>query len=115
MAAAFFNRYADPAKAFATSAGTQPAEQIHPEVVAVMREVGFDLSAAKPQKLTTQLARDVSLLVTMGCGEECPFVPGLRRDDWPLVDPKGKGIEEVRLMRDEIQRRVRSLLSREGC
>jgi arsenate reductase (thioredoxin) len=114
MAAAFFNKYADPAKAVAVSAGTQPARQVHPEVVSAMREAGFDLSRAKPQQLTPELASSANLLITMGCGDECPFVPGLRRDDWQLNDPKGKGIEEVRLIRDEIERRVGSLLATEN-
>jgi protein-tyrosine-phosphatase len=111
MAAAFFRKYADPAKARAISAGTQPAERVHPEVVEAMRERGIDLSSAKPQKLTSELAQDTQLLITMGCGDECPFVPGLSRDDWPLPDPKGKGIEQVRAIRDEIERRVIALLA----
>jgi arsenate reductase len=114
MSAAFFNRYADPAKAHAVSAGTQPADRLHPEVVEVMKEIGIDLSNAKPQKLTPELAQDAYLLVTMGCGDECPFVPGVRRDDWPLTDPKGKNLEQVRQIRDEIQNRVQELVAREG-
>src|ERR1700694_1755292 len=94
MSAAFFNKYADPNKAIAISAGTHPAEQVHPEVLEVMREIGIDVGGAKPQKLTPALAQDASLLITMGCGDGCPFVPGLRRDDWPLTDPKGKDIEQ---------------------
>jgi arsenate reductase (thioredoxin) len=114
MAAAFFNRYANPAKGHAVSAGTQPADRVHPEVIEVMKEAGIDLSAAKPQKLTHELAQDTYLLVTMGCGDECPFIPGLRRDDWPLPDPKGQGIEQVRMIRDEIERRVKELVNTEG-
>ena len=114
MSAAFFNRYADPAKAHAVSAGTQPADRVHPEVIEVMKEAGIDLSAAKPQKLSPELAQDAYLLVTMGCGDECPFIPGLRRDDWPLPDPKGQGIEQVRMIRDEIERRVKALVKAEG-
>ena len=110
MSAAFFNRYADPAKAHAISAGTQPADRVHPEVLEVMKEVGVDLSAAKPQKLSPEFAQDAYLLVTMGCGDECPFIPGLRRDDWPLPDPKGQGIEQVRMIRDAIERRVKALV-----
>lgn len=110
MSAGFFNKYAEPAKAKAISAGTHPAERVHPEVVQAMREVEIDLSAAKPQKLTSELAADAQLLITMGCGDECPFVPGLRREDWPLPDPKGKGIEQVRQIRDEIEKRVRNLV-----
>ena len=114
MSAAFFNKYADPAKAHAISAGTRPAERIHPEVVEVMKEVGIDLAFSQPQKLTTELAQDASLLITMGCGEECPFIPSLKRDDWPLPDPKGKDKEEVRFIRDEIERRVVMLIDAEG-
>ncbi len=114
MAAAFFNHLADPAKAQAASAGTEPGTRVHPEVQAMMREVGIDLSNAKPQKLTKELASGTQLLVTMGCGDKCPYVPGLRRDDWPLQDPKGLPIEEVRAIRDEVGRRVQDLLRREG-
>lgn len=114
MSAAFFNKYADPTKATAVSAGTHPAERIHPEVVEAMREVGIDLSGAQPRKLTLDLAEGANLLVTMGCGDECPFVPGLRRDDWPLPDPKGRGIEQVRSIRDEIERRVKQLVQFES-
>jgi arsenate reductase len=110
MAAAFFNAGADPAKAHAVSAGTEPGKNVHPEVVEVMREVGFDLSAARPTRLTDELARGVSLLVTMGCGEACPFVPGLQREDWALDDPKGQPRERVREIRDEVRRRVEELL-----
>ena len=80
-----------------------------------MQEVGIDLSDAKPQKLTQELAEDAALLITMGCGDKCPYVPGLRRDDWPLKDPKGLPMEQVRLIRDDIKERVRTLLSNEGC
>lgn len=114
MAAAIFNQLADPGKARAISAGTNPGERIHPEVQAVMQEVGIDLSNAKPQKLTGELASEAQLLITMGCGDNCPYVPGLRRDDWPLRDPKGLQIEEVRAIRDEIKTRVRDLLNAEG-
>lgn len=114
MAAALFQAGADPRKACAISAGTQPGLQVHPEVVAVMREVGIDLSAVRPRLLTESLAADAQLLVTMGCGESCPVVPGLERDDWPLRDPKGLPAEEVRLIRDEVQRRVDALLTLRG-
>jgi|SRR5579875_1451200 len=113
MSAAFFNQLADPELARGISAGTQPAEHVHPVVVAVMREVGIDLSNARPQKLTAELAQEAELLITMGCGDECPYVPGLRRDDWPLPDPKGQGIETVRQTRDEIRRRILQLLAQE--
>jgi arsenate reductase len=113
MAAALFNKLADPAKGRALSAGTSPGERVHPEVVTVMREEGIDLSDARPRKLTPELAAEAQLLVTMGCGDECPYVPGLRRDDWPLEDPKGKPIERVRAIRDDIRSRVESLIARE--
>jgi arsenate reductase len=113
MSAAFFNQLADPSSARAISAGTQPASHVHPVVVEAMQEVGIDLSHAKPQKLTAELARDAEMLVTMGCGDECPYVPGLRRDDWPLADPKGQSLDDVRRTRDEIRSRVVSLLDQE--
>lgn len=114
MAAAFFNSMANPRLVRAVSAGTSPAERIHPEVLAVMGEVGIDLSGAKPQKLTDVLAREATLLITMGCGDQCPYVPGLRRDDWPLEDPKGKPTERVREIRDDVRQRVWRLLAKEG-
>jgi arsenate reductase len=110
MAAAFFNRMADPAKARALSAGTRPAERVHPEVVVAMREVGIDLSDSVPQPLNADVASVANIVVTMGCGDECPVVPGARRDDWPLADPKGKSREHVRQIRDEICRRVEGLI-----
>ena len=113
MAAAFFNQLADPAKAQAVSAGTEPGTRVHPEVQAMMQEVGIDLINAKPQKLTEELARGAQLLITMGCGDKCPYVPGLRRDDWALRDPKGLPENEVRAIRDDIRRRVESLLQTE--
>ncbi len=113
MSAALFNRLADSTTARAISAGTQPAEYVHPVVVDAMKEIGIDLSSAKPQKLTSELAQGADMLITMGCGEECPYVPGLRREDWPLPDPKGQGIETVRQTRDEIRKRVLELLKRE--
>jgi arsenate reductase (thioredoxin) len=114
MAAAFFNATAEPARARAVSAGTQPGERVHPEVVTVMREVGIDLSQARPQRLTDGLAGSARLLVTMGCGESCPFVAGLEREDWPLEDPKGKPAEKVRAIRDEIRQRVGELVRARG-
>ena len=114
MAAAFFNQYADPAKATGISAGTEPGLRVHPEVLTVMQEIGIDLSAATPQKLTQELAKDAASFITMGCGDKCPYVPGLRRDDWPLRDPKGLPAEEVRAIRDEVRARVRSLIEVEG-
>ncbi len=111
MAAAFFNAAADPAKAAAVSAGTKPGDRVHPEVVTVMREAGLDLSKGQPQLLTGDLAQAASLLVTMGCGDECPFVPGLEKDDWPLDDPKGQPLDRVREIRDEVRRRVDHLIA----
>ena len=113
MAAAFFNQLADSARARALSAGTEPGESVHPEVLVVMREVGIDLSDAKPQRLTEELARGAQLLITMGCGDKCPYVPGLRRDDWPLKNPRGLPIEEVRAIRDEVKRRIETLVDQE--
>jgi arsenate reductase len=113
MSAAFFNQLADPELAHAISAGTQPAECVHPVVVDAMREVGIDLSNTKPQKLTAELAKNADMLVTMGCGDECPYVPGLRHNDWPLPDPKGEEIESVRQTRGEIKRRVLQLIVQE--
>ena len=114
MAAAWLNRLADPEKARALSAGTQFGTRVHSEVLAAMKEVDVDLSAAVPQKLTDELARDASMLVTMGCGEACPLIPGLRREDWPLEDPKGKPVERVREIRDEVRVRIEDLIRREG-
>lgn len=110
MAAALFNRLADPVKARAISAGTDPGPRVHPEVVEAMRELGCDLSLLRPQKLTDELAAGADALVTMGCGEACPVVPGARREDWPLDDPRGKSLERVREIRDEIAARVQDLL-----
>jgi len=114
MAKAFFSALADPAKAEAISAGTQPGDRVHPEVIDVMREVGIDIAGSRPQKLTEQLAKDAFLLVTMGCGDECPYIPGLKRDDWPLDDPKGRPIEQVRQIRDDVLRRVSTLIEAHG-
>jgi arsenate reductase len=114
MAAALFNALADRSRATAVSAGTHPGAHIHLEVVQAMREVGIDVSGSTPRLLTAELASQATLLVTMGCGEECPFVPGARREDWPLDDPKGRPIEEVRRIRDEIRTRVLNLLHAEG-
>jgi arsenate reductase len=114
MAAAWFNQLADAGKARALSAGTRPADAVHPVVVAAMREVDIDLSSARPRLLTFELARGAVLLITMGCGDECPSVPGLRVEDWPLPDPKGRDLAAVRVTRDEIRRRVLDLLGAEG-
>ncbi|HZR81885.1 MAG TPA: arsenate reductase ArsC [Candidatus Binatia bacterium] len=114
MAASIFNSLADPNRASAVSAGTQPAERVHPAVLDVMREEGIDLSTAKPRLLTEQLARGASMLVTMGCGDACPFVPDLERRDWPLRDPKDQPLDVVRSVRDQIRGRVIALLRERG-
>ena len=114
MAAAWFNLLADPAQARAMSAGTEPGTSVHPEVVTAMQEVGVDLSRARTTRLSDEVARQAQLLVTMGCGDQCPIVPGTARDDWPLEDPKGKPIERVRAIRDDIRDRVRTLVEGEG-
>ena len=114
IAAAFFNEMANAAIARAVSAGTRPAERVHPEVVLALREVGIDVSSAKPTLLTPELAADSDLLITMGCGDECPLIPGLQRDDWPLEDPKGLPMARVREIRDEIRERVCQLIAREA-
>jgi arsenate reductase len=110
MAAALFNTLADPTRARAISAGTRPGTAVHPEVVTAMRELGIDLSSATPQYLSTDLVKDAHIVITMGCGDECPLVPGVERDDWPLDDPKGQPVEVVRGIRDEIERRVGELV-----
>jgi arsenate reductase len=114
MAAAFFNALADPSQAHAESAGTEPGDRIHPEVLAAMQEVGIDLSAARPRLLTPKLAATADMLVTMGCGDACPVVPGLIPVDWPLPDPKGRPLDEARPIRDEIRERVIEVLERNG-
>ena len=114
MAAAFFNQLANHGKACALSAGTEPAARVHPEVVAVMQEMGIDLSSSPTTRLTPDIAAQARMLITMGCGDQCPVVPGVTRDDWPLDDPKGRPVEAVRSIRDDIRQRVESLLDREG-
>jgi len=114
MAAAWFNALADPANARAISAGTDPGSHVHPEVVDAMKELGLDLSKESPKFLSDDLARGAALLVTMGCGEACPAVPGLRRMDWSLEDPKGKPPARVREIRDDAKRLVEALVVAEG-
>ena len=109
MAAAWFNKICDPTKARAISAGTEPGERVHPEVVQVMREEGIDLNGVKPRLLSAELAQRATLLVTMGCGDACPYVPGLQKLDWPLQDPKSQPLESVRRIRDEIRALVTEL------
>jgi arsenate reductase len=114
MAAAFFNVLADAGKARAVCAGTDPGPRVHPAVVAAMREAGIDLSTAEPRLLTDDVVAGARLLVTMGCGEACPHVPGLERQDWPLPDPKGRPLDEVRRIRDDVRRRVAALVAVRG-
>jgi arsenate reductase len=110
MAAALFNALAKPGRARAVSAGTRPAAAVHPEVVTVMREFGVDLSTATPQYLSTDLTKDAHIVITMGCGDDCPLIPGVERDEWPLDDPKNQPIETVRRIRDDIRKRVIELV-----
>ena len=114
MAAAFFNMIADPNRARALSAGTRPGDRVHPEVIQAMRELGVDLSSATPQRLTAELAAGASHLVTLGCGEECPYIPGVKVEDWPLEDPKGQSIERVREIRDRVGGLVRKMIEVHG-
>lgn len=114
LAAALFNQLAHPERARAISAGTQPGSAVYPVVLTVLREVGVELPEQTPRQLTPELAAQAHLLITMGCGESCPVVPGVRREDWPLTDPKGQPLEVVRGVRDEVQNRVEALLLREG-
>lgn len=95
----------------AESAGTTPAERVHPEVVAVMRELDIDVAGLVPRRLTTETAERADVVVTMGCGDECPYIPGKRYLDWELPDPKGRSLSDVRVTRDEIARRVRTLVA----
>jgi arsenate reductase len=112
MAAAFFNAAASRG-ARAVSAGTHPGARVHPEVVEVMREVGLDLASARPQRLTPELASGASWLITMGCGDACPFVPGAQLEDWPLTDPQGQSLDAVRTIRDDVRARVEAFGRRE--
>ena len=114
MAATLFNLLADPAQARAVSAGTAPGDRVHPEVATVMAELGVDLSAVRPRLLTDELARSAQVLVTMGCGEDCPIVPGVHRMDWPFPDPNGRPLETVRAIRDDIRSRVLALVTENG-
>jgi arsenate reductase (thioredoxin) len=110
MSAALFERAGEGRHA-ALSAGTTPAERVHPEVVDVMRELGIDLSGRVPQRLTRELAERADVVVTMGCGDECPYIPGKRYVDWELPDPHGRPVEEVRATRDDIAGRVGALVA----
>jgi len=114
MAAAWFNKLADPSKARAISAGTAPGSGVHPEVLQAMREVSMDLTGVQPRFLSPELAATACWLITMGCGDACPVVPGVRRADWPLEDPKGKPLERVRDIRDDVRDRVRAFVNQHG-
>jgi arsenate reductase len=109
MSQALFER-ASHGQHSALSAGTTPAAQVHPEVVDVMRELGIELGDRTPRLLTEDLAARADVVVTMGCGDECPFIPGKRYIDWDLTDPAGRSRDEVRTIRDDIDRRVHALL-----
>jgi arsenate reductase len=113
MSRALFERAAD-GRHQAESAGTTPAERVHPEVVTAMEELGIDVSGERPKRLTREMAERADLVVTMGCGDECPYIPGKRYLDWDLPDPKGKPVDEVRAVRDDIERRVRELVEELG-
>jgi arsenate reductase (thioredoxin) len=110
MSQALFERAAG-GRHRALSAGTRPAERVHPEVVEVMAELGIELAGRIPRALTRELAERADVVVTMGCGDECPYIPGKRYLDWELEDPKGRPLEEVRATRDEIGRRVEALVA----
>ena len=109
MSQALFERAAN-GRHSATSAGTTPAAAVHPEVIEAMLEIGIDLADRTPQQLTRGLGEEADVVVTMGCGDQCPFIPGKRYIDWDLQDPKGRPIDEVRAIRDEIRRRVDMLV-----
>lgn len=110
MSQALFRRAAGD-RHTAASAGTTPMQRVHPEVVAAMRELDIDLSDRTPRRLTTELAVQADVVVTMGCGDSCPYIPGKRYVDWDLEDPKGKSLGEVRAIRDDIGRRVKQLIA----
>jgi arsenate reductase (thioredoxin) len=110
MAAALLERLAGD-RVRVLSAGTHPTDDIHPNVVAAMREAGIDLSAARPRRLEDDAVREADVVITMGCGDECPFYPGKRYEDWDLPDPASRPVEEVRAIRDDIEARVRALLA----
>jgi protein-tyrosine-phosphatase len=109
MGRALFERAAE-GRHQALSAGTAPAAELHPEVIEVMNEIGFDLSGCHPRLLTPDLAEQADVIVTMGCGDDCPYIPGKRYLDWDLPDPHGRPLGQVRATRDEISTRVKSLL-----
>ena len=110
MSQALFERAAA-GRHTAASAGTTPGERVHPEVVEAMRELGVDLEGRRPRALTTALAEQADVVVTMGCGDTCPYIPGKRYVDWDLTDPKGLAVDEVRAIRDDIAQRVEALVA----
>lgn len=111
MAAAFFNKHRTQDSVKGISAGTNPASEVHPVVQEIMLEVGIDLSNITPVKLTPELAKTVSTIVTMGCGEACPYVPGVQIVDWAITDPKNKPVDEARVIRDEIENRIKVFIA----
>jgi protein-tyrosine-phosphatase len=111
MALGWFRQLAGD-RAVAWSGGSEPVDQVNPSAVAAMAEVGIDISRARPQRWTDEMLEDTDVVITMGCGDACPVVPGVRYEDWPIDDPAGQGVEAVRPIRDEIERRVRDLLTR---
>ncbi len=114
IAAAWFNRLANPSVARAISAGTEPSARVHPNVLVVLGEAGFDLGAVVPRLLTSDLASTATMLVTLGCGEACPVVPGVERADWPLPDPKDQPVERVREIEQIIKACVAQLIAERG-
>jgi arsenate reductase len=114
MSAALFERAAE-GHHRALSAGTTPAERVHPEVAEVMRELGIDLARRVPRRLTRELSEQADVVVTMGCGDECPYIPGRRYIDWDLADPAGRPLDEVRAARDDIAQRVSALVAELDC
>ncbi|MEV8339755.1 arsenate reductase ArsC [Leucobacter sp. NPDC077196] len=110
MAAGWLRELADD-RVEVRSAGSMPADQINPVAVEAMREVGIDITGEQPKVLTTEAVQDSDVVITMGCGDACPFFPGKRYEDWKLDDPAGQSIESVRPIRDEIKGRIEALLS----
>jgi len=110
MAAAFLSRLGD-GRVDVRSAGSTPAEEIHPVVVRAMEEVGVDLSSERPKRIDDEVVRESDVVITMGCGDACPIYPGKRYEDWQVEDPSGRSLDEVRAIRDDIERRVSELVS----
>lgn len=113
MALGWFNALAGD-HAIAWSGGSEPASEVNPAAVAAMAEVGIDIAREYPKPWTSDIVRAADVVITMGCGDECPFFPGIRYEDWELEDPAGQGVEAVRPIRDEIEQRVRTLLASLG-